>query len=151
MTPPATYTVDELASIEACRSLVVEFGSLIDAGRTDELAGLLVPEASFARPTAPDQIVHGADNILAAFATRPKNLVTQHLNLNIRIALTGRDTATGESIVVLYRADAGDPLEPGKGRKATGPLIGTWSDTFVRTGAGWRFKDRRGRVTMHVD
>ena len=150
MTPPATYSVDELASIEACRHLVVEFASLIDAGRTDELRDLLVDDASFARPTAPDQVVHGADAIVAAFASRPKSLVTQHLNLNIRITLTGRDTATGESIVVLYRADANDALEPGKGRKATGPLIGTWSDSFVRTSAGWRFKDRRGRVTMYI-
>lgn len=145
---PASYTLDELSSIEACRSLVVEFGSLIDEGRTDELVHLMVPETSFARPTAPDAVINGAAEILKAFAARPKDLVTQHLNLNIRITLTGRDTASGESIVVLYRANGNDVLEPGKGRPATGPLIGTWSDTFVRTPQGWRFKDRRGRVTM---
>ena len=49
---------------------------------------------------------------------------------------------------MLYRANGNDTLEPGKGRQATGPLLGTWSDTFVRTPQGWRFKDRRGRVTM---
>lgn len=148
MSLPASYTADELSSIEACRSLVVEFGSLIDEGRTDELVHLMVPETSFARPTAPDVVISGAAEILKAFAARPKDLVTQHLNLNIRITLTGRDTASGESIVVLYRANGNDALEPGKGRPATGPLIGTWSDTFVRTPQGWRFKDRRGRVTM---
>lgn len=144
----ASYTADELAGIEACRRLVIEFASLIDESRTDELIHLMVPEASFARPTAPDVVVRGAADIVKAFAARPKDLVTQHLNLNIRITLTGPDTATGESIVVLYRANANDPLEPGKGRQATGPLIGTWSDTFVRTPQGWRFRDRRGRVTL---
>ncbi|MDR2215944.1 MAG: nuclear transport factor 2 family protein [Nevskiaceae bacterium] len=147
---PATYTADELASIEACRHLIIEFGSLIDAGRTHELGQLMVADASFARPTMPEVIIHGIDEILNAFAARPKDLVTQHLNLNIRITLTGQDTATGESIVAMYRASANDPLESGKGRKAIGPLIGTWSDTFVRTPQGWRFKDRRGNATMYV-
>jgi hypothetical protein len=150
MSLPANITTDELASIEACRHLVIEFASLIDAGRTDELVQLMVPEASFARPTAPEVVIEGAAEIVKAFSTRPKDLVTQHLNLNIRITLTGRDTASGESIVVLYRANANDPLESGKGRPAIGPLIGTWSDTFVRTPQGWRFKDRRGRATMFV-
>jgi hypothetical protein len=148
MNLPASYSATELSSIEACKRLVIEFASLIDAGRTDELIHLLVPEATFARPTAPDTVVSGAQTIVQAFASRPKDLVTQHLNLNIRITLTDPDTATGESVVVLYRASATDPLEPGKGRPATGPLLGTWSDTFVRTAQGWRFKDRRGRVTM---
>jgi hypothetical protein len=150
MSLPASYTADELASLEACQRLVIEFGSLIDEGRTDELLALLLPDATFARPTAPDAVVSGAAEIIKAFASRPKDLVTQHLNLNIRITLTGPDTARGESIVVLYRANGNDPLEPGKGRQATGPLIGTWSDTFQRTAHGWVFKDRRGRVTMYT-
>jgi hypothetical protein len=51
---------------------------------------------------------------------------------------------------VLYLADSADELVAGKGRKANGPIIGTWTDTFVRTAAGWRFKDRRGIATMHT-
>ena len=47
-------------------------------------------------------------------------------------------------------ADANDALVPGKGRKTGAPIIGTWSDTFVRTPEGWRFKDRRGQATMHA-
>lgn len=150
MNVPAAYTPEELSSIEACRALIVEFASRIDENRTDSLGELMVEEASFARPTAPEVVIRGAREILAAFAARPKDLVTQHLNLNIRIHLTGPDTAEGESVVVLYRASASDPLEPGKGRKAIGPLIGTWSDTFVRTPGGWRFKDRRGAATMFL-
>ncbi len=148
MIPTNTLSHDELASIEICRSLVVEFASLIDEGRTDEIIHLLVDDASFARPTVPDVIIRGAREIIAAFAARPKTLVSQHLNLNIRIELTGPDTAKGESLVMVYLADSGETPEPGKGRKARGPMIGIWSDTFVRTAAGWRFKDRRGRATL---
>ena len=140
----------QLADIEACRSLVLEFAARIDNGQSHTLGELLTPDATFARPTMPDVIVHGTDAILAAFAARPKHLVSQHLNLNIRIRLTGADTAEGHSIVMLYLANAGDELVPGKGRLAGAPLIGTWNDNFVRTAAGWRFKDRRGVATMHA-
>ncbi len=143
-------TTDELASVEACRSLILEFAARIDNGQAGTLGELLTEDATFARPTAPDVIIHGAANIVAAFASRPKTMVTQHLNLNIRIQLTGPDSAEGNSIVMLYIASANDELVPGKGRKAGAPLLGTWTDHFVRTAAGWRFKDRRGAVTMHT-
>jgi ketosteroid isomerase-like protein len=142
--------VQQLADIEACRSLIMDFAARIDSGQSHTLSELLTPDATFARPTTPDVVIRGADAILAAFALRPKHLVSQHLNLNIRIRLTGADTAEGHSIVMLYLANAEDELVSGKGRKAGAPLIGTWTDSFVRTAAGWRFKDRRGVVTMHA-
>jgi hypothetical protein len=143
-------TTDQLASIEACRSLILEFAARIDNGQTQTLGELLAADATFARPTAPDVVISGADTIVAAFAARPKTMVSQHLNLNIRIRLTGPDTAEGNSVVMLFIANAADELVPGKGRKAGAPLLGTWTDQFVRTAAGWRFKDRRGAVTMHT-
>lgn len=143
-------TTEELASIEACRALILEFAARIDGGQTHTLGDLLVSDATFARPTAPDVVISGADAIVAAFASRPKTVVTQHLNLNIRIQLTGPDTATGQSVVMLFIANGADELVPGKGRKAGAPLLGTWADTFVRTSAGWRFQHRRGAVTMHT-
>ncbi|MBK6674148.1 MAG: nuclear transport factor 2 family protein [Proteobacteria bacterium] len=139
----------ELADIEACRSLIVEFATRIDDGRAHTLGDLMTMDASFARPTVPDVVIEGRDAILAAFSARPKHLISQHLNLNIRIRLTGSDTAEGHSVVMLFLADANDELVPGKGRKTGAPIIGTWTDTFVRTADGWRFKDRRGMATLH--
>ena len=139
----------ELADIEACRSLIVEFATRIDDGRAHTLGDLMTMDASFARPTVPDVVIEGRDAILAAFSARPKHLISQHLNLNIRIRLTGADTAEGHSVVMLFLADANDELVAGKGRKTGAPIIGTWTDTFVRTADGWRFKDRRGMATLH--
>src|SRR4249920_2472395 len=110
-------TMDELSCIEACRNLIIDFATFIDSGQSARLGELMTEDATFARPTNPGAVVSGAAAILAAFAARPKTLVSQHLNLNIRIRQTGPDSADGFSIVVLYLADAGDPLEPGKGRK----------------------------------
>jgi hypothetical protein len=139
----------ELADIEACRALIVEFAARIDSGQADTLGELLAADASFARPTMPDKVIEGREAILAAFASRPKHLVSQHLNLNIRIRITGPDSAEGHSVVMLFLGNAADELVPGKGRPAGAPLIGTWTDRFVRTAEGWRFKDRRGAATMH--
>jgi len=140
---------DELACIEACRNLVIDFATFIDSDQCARLGELMTPDTTFARPTDPANVIHGSAAILAAFAARPRNRVTQHLNLNIRIRQTGPDTAEGFSVVVLYLAEAAEELVAGKGRKAIGPILGTWTDTFVRTPAGWRFKDRRGIATMH--
>jgi hypothetical protein len=139
----------QLADIETCRSLIIEFATRIDEGRAHTLGDLMTMDASFARPTVPDVVIEGRDAILAAFSARPKHLISQHLNLNIRIRLTGADTAEGHSVVMLFLADANDELVPGKGRKTGAPIIGTWTDTFVRTAEGWRFKDRRGMATLH--
>lgn len=139
----------QLADIEACRSLVLEYAARIDSGQAHTLGELMTADASFARPTMPDVVLQGREAILAAFATRPKHLVSQHLNLNIRIRLTGADSAEGHSVVMLFLADANDELVPGKGRRTGAPILGTWTDTFVRTAEGWRFKDRRGQATMH--
>jgi ketosteroid isomerase-like protein len=139
----------ELACIEACRNLVIDFATFIDSDQSPRLAELMTPDTTFARPTDPGTVIRGSAAILAAFAARPRNRVTQHLNLNIRIRQTGPDTAEGFSVVVLYLAEAAEELIPGKGRKAIGPILGTWTDTFVLTPDGWRFKDRRGIATMH--
>ncbi|MEO8307040.1 MAG: nuclear transport factor 2 family protein [Pseudomonadota bacterium] len=143
-------TTEELTCIEECRNLIIDFAHFIDSGQTPRLAELVTADATFARPTNPGVVISGAGAILEAFAARPRNLVTQHFNLNIRIRQTGPDTAEGLSIVVLYLGEATEELVPGKGRKGNGPIMGTWTDTFVRTAAGWRFKDRRGNVTMHA-
>jgi SnoaL-like domain len=143
-------TAQELADIEACRSLILEFAARIDNFQTHTLGELLTSDASFVRPTAPDVVISGAEAILAAFATRPRTMVTQHLNLNVRVRLTGANSAEGHSIVMLFIANGADELVPGKGRKAGNPLLGTWTDQFVRTADGWRFKDRRGAVTMYT-
>lgn len=140
----------ELVSIEACRALILEFAARIDNNLTHTLGDLLTADATFARPTLPDVVIEGRDAILAAFALRPKSMVTQHLNLNIRVRLTGPDSAESESVVMLFIANAGDELVVGKGRKAGAPLLGTWSDKFARTADGWRFSARRGAATMQT-
>jgi hypothetical protein len=150
MSAPEALTLQELTNIEACRNLVVDCASIIDEGRYDDLALIFSTDGIFARPTLPDEAIVGRDTIIAMFKKRPANKLAQHLVLNIRVWLTGPDTATGTSSIMLYMTDVDVPHEAGKGRKATGPLLGTYKDQYVRTAEGWRIADRRGRVTMYV-
>jgi hypothetical protein len=149
-TSEASLSPQELSSIEACRNLVVDCATIIDEGRYDDLAGIFAVDGIFARPTAPDAPITGRDTIIAAFKQRPANKISQHLVMNIRVRLTGADSAEGTSSIMLYMTDTAVAEEPGKGRKATGPLLGLYRDRYVRTAEGWRIADRRGRVTMYV-
>ena len=132
--------MDELHRIEACRNPIADAVHCIDARDCEPLRDHVIPDARFARPTDPDTVIRGVEAIIAAFAARPR----------MRIAREGQDTATGLSSLALDTADAAEPLLPGKGRPGSGPLLGLYSDRFVRTAAGWRLAERLGRVTVHT-
>jgi len=149
MSTPASFTVQQLADIQACYDLVVDCAQIIDESRYEDLGLIFTEDGIFARPTVPDEPIVSRAAIIASFKKRPANLVGQHLVLNIRVRLTGADTAEGNSSIMLYLTESEVPYEPGKGRKARGPLLGVYKDLYVRTADGWRIKDRRGRVTMY--
>jgi SnoaL-like protein len=150
MSTAAEFTPQQLSDIQACYNLVVDCAQIIDESRYEDLAQIFSVDGIFARPTVPDEPISGSATIVAAFKKRPPNKLAQHLVLNIRVRLTGADTAEGTSSIMLYMTDAETPFENGKGRKATGPLLGVYRDLYVRTASGWRIKDRRGRVTMYA-
>ena len=149
MSTPSAHTAQQLADIQDCYDLVVDCAQIIDESRYDDLALVFSEDGIFARPTVPDEPIVGRAAIIASFKKRPANLVGQHLVLNIRVRLTGADTAEGSSSIMLYLTETEVPYEAGKGRKARGPLLGVYKDLYVRTAEGWRIQDRRGRVTMH--
>jgi ketosteroid isomerase-like protein len=79
------------------------------------------------------------------FSDRPQ-MVTRHICTNLRYEPLDSNTATGEVYLTVYRA-AGNHTE------ADGPVpydrpdwIGEYRDRYVRTGDGWKFKERR----LHV-
>ena len=135
----------------ACQRLVIEFAEAVDAQDYERLREVFAPDATFARPTDPEAIIRGIDSIIAAYAGRPPNRLTQHLCTNIHITADSNDSARGTCRVLLFLADASDPDAPGKGRKAAlGQLLGVFTDRFHRTEHGWRITERRGRLLMHT-
>lgn len=128
-------TDDERFAIEwACTRLVHRYANLNDAGDWDAVAELYAPDGQMARPTAPDQAIEGRAAILAAFRARPPR-TTRHVCANVVIDVADSDTASGESVMLLFTG-------PGA------PIVGMFHDTFVRSSGEWRFASRRGSVTF---
>ena len=143
---------ESLIAIErACEKLVLAFAACVDAQEFERLRELFAPDAGFARPTDPDTVIRGVDNIVNAYLSRPRTRITQHLCSNVQIDVLSAERASGTCRVLLFMADASDPETPGKGRKAAASqLVGRFDDEFVRTPQGWRFAERRGRLLMHT-
>jgi hypothetical protein len=135
----------------ACEKLVVAFAACVDAQEFERLRELFAPDAAFARPTDPESVIRGVDNIVNAYLSRPRTRITQHLCSNVQIRVHSPERASGTCRVLLFMADASDPEVPGKGRKAAASqLVGLFDDEFVLTPQGWRFAERRGRLLMHT-
>jgi SnoaL-like domain len=135
----------------ACQRLVIEFAEAVDTQDYERLRDVFAADASFARPTDPDTVIQGIDSIIAAYAARPRNRLTQHLCTNVRVTADSNDAAHGTCRVLLFLADAFEPETPGRGRKAApGQLLGEFTDHFRRTEIGWRIVERRGRLLMHT-
>lgn len=124
--------VQTLIDERAIERMIVDYAAFNDAADWDAVAALYVPEGRMSRPTSPDDFIEGADSILAAFRARPPR-TSRHIVANIRVSVGG-DAATATSQILLFTA-AGQP-----------PLVGTYADRLVRTGAGWRFVERRGSL-----
>ena len=135
----------------ACEKLVIAFAACVDAREFERLRELFAPDAGFARPTDPDTVIRGIDNIVNAYLSRPPTRITQHLCSNLQISVHSAERASGTCRVLLFMADANEPDVPGKGRKAAASqLVGRFDDEFVLTAQGWRFAERRGRLLMHT-
>lgn len=117
----------------AIERLVTDYAALNDAGDWDAVAALYIEDGRMSRPSAPDDFIEGREAILAAFRARPPR-ATRHICANIRVTLTGPDTARVESQILLFTA------------RDQAPLVGSYHDRCVRTADGWRFAERRGRL-----
>jgi len=141
----------EIRSAElACHALCVDYADIVDSQDYPRLRQIFAEDAIFARPTAPQDPIRGAENIVASFEARPRNRVTQHFVTNIRVRVESPTTASGSCRILLYMSDASEPETP-EGRKAAPKqLIGMYLDRFVRTKDAWRFAERRGKTLFHT-
>ena len=138
----------ELAAIAwECERLIHLYAMLNDAGDFHAAAALFVEDGAFARPAAPDVLIHGRDQILQSYLTRPPRY-TRHLITSVVITVDDEDHAGGHSYLTLH---TGKPDEGGAGGVADPAyLIGDFRDRFVRRDGIWMFSERRGSLAMKV-
>jgi ketosteroid isomerase-like protein len=135
---------------QACAALCVDYGEIVDAKDYERLREVFAADALFGLPNSPNDPIRGAEAIVAALGSIPGTLVTQHLVFNIRIHAESADAATGSCRLLIYTADAAESETP-EGRKAAEKQrIGVYHDRYVRTAAGWRIADRRGKALLYT-
>ncbi len=135
---------------QACAALCVDYCEIVDAKDYQKIRHVFAEDARYYSPAAPDQLIHGAEAIIAYLSRIPETLVTQHLACNIRINAESTESASGSCKIFLFTADGSVPETP-EGRKAAEKQrIGVYRDRYVRTPDGWRIAERRGRGLLHT-
>ena len=139
--------LDRLVAEAECTKLVYRYMQHNDRSEWDAVADLFAEDGSFARPTAPDQPIHGREAIRAAFNARPRGRMSRHICSNVMIEVESETEASGTSYLVLYTAAT---PESGPAKADPVQLFGGMEDRFVRVDGVWKFKSRRGSVALSV-
>jgi len=130
-----------------CQQLALRFIAASDRQDWEAMCGLLTEDAIFARPTDPDNALHGREAIRAAFESRPADRVTRHFCTNHVVTVRSPTEASGTLYALLYTGDAASRASQGfvaDGRQ----LVGEFDDEYLLTDAGWRLASRRGRIVF---
>ena len=112
----------------------------------DALVRLFTPDATLVRPGG--QPLQGREAILAAYAARDQDRLTQHLICNHVVHVEPQGSALSRCRVLLWSGKRSDPLTP-KGRPA-GPAeqVGEIVDRLKLTPEGWRIERRDASFTL---
>jgi len=129
---------------DECRKLSIAYARNVDFKEYDLFVKLFAPEGILNVSGTP---VIGHEKLKKAMARRPDSLQSRHVLTNIYINVIDEDHAEGISYLTLYRHEGNNQRGEEEGpREIPGPAaVGHYSDTFIRTGEGWRFSSR----TLH--
>ena len=129
-----------------CAQLILHYAHLNDLGDWHGLAQTFTEDASFARPSAPDEIIRGRDRILESFLARMPGQ-TVHVVSNIMVTAISPNEAKSRCTIQLFQATDKAEGEVATHRRET-PLIGGPLDHLRLTDGQWLFSERRGFLTI---
>ena len=138
--------IDRMLIEHECQKLILRYAYLNDAGAWQELADTFTDDATFARPSAPDDIICGRANILASFVARDPG-DNRHIITNILVTAESSTTATARSTIQLFLATSGSDGSVASHARAA-PLIGEFLDCLRLENDQWLFSERRGCMTI---
>jgi ketosteroid isomerase-like protein len=133
--------MDDSDIVQACTRQINRYAQLNDAGAVAELSQMFTDDAVFARPSSPNDPIHGRAAIRASFESRPPRR-TLHVVFNVKVVVESATRAQATSDVILISADTATPAAPVLTR-----FDGTFSDVLHRVGNEWLFASRRGNIT----
>jgi hypothetical protein len=138
--------VNEMLIEHKCQRLVLLYGKLNDLGDWASLADTFTEDATFTRPTAPDEIIKGRQKILESFQSRP-NARTQHIITNIIVEVESEFKAHSTCTVQLYIGEQSLKHATAT-HKLPQPVIGQYFDRFIIDNNKCYFTERRGILTI---
>ncbi len=137
------HAEDVLCCERECTRLCHDFAAAVDSRRYGQFAALFAPEGVFDRA---GQASHGQAEILQFLNARPVDKVTRHACTNIRIDMTGLQTATGHSYALVFQGQAqGDAQQP---LPTIAPMVVEYQDDYVLLPEGWKFKHRVVKIVF---
>jgi len=126
--------------VRDCTQQIHRYAQLNDAGAIAELCQMFTEDAVFARPSDPDNPIHGRAAIRASFEARPPRR-TLHIIFNVKVVVESSIRARATSDVILITADTAAAAVPILTR-----FDGSFSDVLHRVGNEWLFASRRGQI-----
>ena len=138
--------IDRMLIEHECQKLILHYTHLMDCGEWESLAATFTEDAIFARPSSPDDVIHGRDNILASFTARPAG-ITEHVVTNIMVTVISDTEAAARSTVLLFpgKAEPGDKVAS---HARDMPVVGHFVDRLRLENDRWLFSTRRGYLTI---
>lgn len=107
----------------------------VEPGSERNAAWLFTEDGSFESPTG--EIFKGQRQLQEFYEPRRYRVGLRHLNTNFLIHPT-REGARGTAYMIMVEQEQERPIEV--------TTFGVYHDTFVKTRAGWRFKERAFRM-----
>jgi hypothetical protein len=138
--------INEMLIEHKCHRLILLYGKLNDLGDWAGLAETFTEDATFTRPTAPDEIINGRQKILESFKSRPKTH-TQHIISNIIVEVESEFEAHSTCTVQLYVGEISSKHATAA-HKLSQPVVGQYFDRFIIDNNKCYFTERRGRLTI---
>lgn len=131
--------MENLLAERACERLILDFVHRLDLGEPATVAELFTEDGVWQWPEGRRRI-EGRDALRTYFGGRPADRLSRRVMSNIRVTVTGRDTATATSYFTTYRVDG----HPGAILPAGPPYqVGHYEDAFRRADDGtWLLADR---------
>lgn len=130
----------------AISKLINHYANLNDQSQWRELSNLYIEDGRFYRPTHSTTPIQGREAIYASLVSRPPR-TTRHVVSNIVIDLISETRAKASSVILLYAGPVSEDKELPKLNSGM-PLIGTFEDEFQKNSEGWKFVERRGRLSF---
>lgn len=138
--------IDRMLIEHECQKLIIHYTHLMDVGEWEELAATFTEDAIFARPSSPEDVIHGRDNILASFHARTAG-ITEHVVSNILVTVMSATEAKARSTVLLFPGKAAPDKKMASHARET-PVVGHFVDRLRLENDRWLFSERRGLLTI---